>query len=267
MRGGAARRAALQARTAGAVVSREQARWNAALAHERIEQPRTGAIEAGEYACGARATVVPLSAPEPDFHSAGEIATYLNKFAARNPHIKNRHQVAHLAVSWAGQDVSASAAAATAARMLTRLGIDVARQPVVCLMHHDTDHTHMHLLVGRVRSDGGAWTAGLGVDRALALEAFAMVAETGQAATWDQRMIARSKRSGVAAGLAAQGRLAGEIRYADGRREEIPWQGEAVTARRAEDYIAAEIAHAGLCLPRMIGLRPAERVAGYCASN
>lgn len=259
-RGGAARRAALQARTPATVRSREHARWEQALAHEHRRPPPRGVMEqAGEYVAG-RAVLIPMLADEPVFASRKDIEAYLTEHATLNPNIRTKHQVAHLVASWEAASVHPGAAAATAARLCARIGIDPQQQHVVTLLHLDGQHAHLHILAARVREDGGAWVPGLGVDRALALEAESMARDHGQA--WDQRMIARSKRSGVAAAAAARGELYGEVRYEDGTRTRVPWQGaEVVQRREADPWAVAD--HAGVCLARLVGYRPAARLVAY----
>lgn len=259
-KGCAARRAALQARTDSGRKAYEQARWAAALAHEVVREPPRGVLEEmGEYHAG-RAVVVPVLPDEPRFANRGEISSYLTEHAALNARIRTQHQVAHLVVSWAAETIHPGAAAATAARMCARIGIDPQRQRVVSVMHLDGKHAHMHILAARVRDDGGAWVPGLGVDRALALEASQLAQDHGQ--VWDQRMIARSARSGAAAAFAAKGELAGEIRYEDGERTRIAWQGPDVSARiDAGHFSLGE--HAGVCVARLIGYRPADRMVRY----
>lgn len=154
-RGGAARRKALQAHTPSVYKNREEKRWQEALSHETPRPPPKATMEeVGEYKLG-RALVVPVRFGEPIFENRQQIAEYLTEFSARNPLIDEKNQIAHLVVSWEADSVHPGAMVATADRMLRRLGIDSDENRVVALAHLDGQHAHLHLLVGRTRSDGG----------------------------------------------------------------------------------------------------------------
>jgi hypothetical protein len=201
-----------------------------------------------------------MSDGAPAFATRKEMVRWLTADADKNYRIKEKHQVAHIVASWSAAAVDTGSMAATASRLLARVGIDPLAQRVVVVAHLDGPHAHLHIMAARVRSDGGAWVPGLGVDRALALESAVLAREAGQ--PWDQRMIARSARSGAAAGLAADGELHGEIRYEDGRRERIAWQGLAV-AERVEASAYGHAEHAGICVAKMVGYRPAVGAVRY----
>lgn len=259
-RGGAARRKALQAHTPSVYKNREEKRWQEALSHETPRPPPKATMEeVGEYKLG-RALVVPVRFGEPIFENRQQIAEYLTEFSARNPLIDEKNQIAHLVVSWEADSVHPGAMVATADRMLRRLGIDSDENRVVALAHLDGQHAHLHLLVGRTRSDGGAWMGELGVDRALALEAEHLAYEHGQPG--NKPMVARTKIAGIASGRAARGELFGDLLYPDGHRVKILWQGEAVQRRHDASWTVGSD-HAGVCIAQLKGYRPVKRIVAY----
>lgn len=260
---GKARRLALQARTTPAHRDRERGHWDQAIADH---EPGPRAILSGTWevvsgSAAGRAQWVSLypDREEMTAETTGQLARRLA--AARSSSIKPQHAVAHFVVSWR-DDPTLAEAVATARRLCARLGIDPEQQQVGAAMHHDGKSPHLHLLVARTRHDGGVWTAGLGVDRALALESRLMALENG--AAWDQRMIAHSTRSGAALGMMRTGKLAGTIRY-DGVCVAVPWQGAAVSERIEAD-VWSRTRTGGDCLAKMVGLRSAHGTARYVLS-
>lgn len=235
-------------------------RWQKAFGHDVPSRPVIWEqLPVQGYEVG-RATVLDLDPGQPTFQGHEQIASYLARYTPLNTRIKEKHQVAHIHASWQNADITDGEATVTAQRLIVRLGIEPAHQPIVCVKHHDTKHSHIHLLVGRVRDDGGAWTPGLGIDRAMALETKQMAEETGK--PWQQLMVDYTQKSGIGAWKAEEGQLQAEIRYRDGSREVVPWQGPEVTKRwEANPY--AQLAHAGPCIVQCAGDRSAKVAAKY----
>lgn len=173
-----------------------------------------------------------------------------------------RNNTAHFILSWPhGVVPSVSEAAVSARRMCMRVGLDLHQQGSAAFLHYDRDHYHVHLLVGRSRLDGGLWSPGLGIDRVMALESRLLANEHGQ--EWNQRMVGRSEKSRIGGAKAAEGALCAKIRYAHLEPMTIAWQGAEVDARYEMDYLA-QGPHAGVCIAKMVGLRPAHSVVTYC---
>lgn len=172
--------------------------------------------------------------------------------------------VAHMVVAWPPDKTpTMGEVLATSRRYLVRIGVDLTRQEVVGWVHHDREHAHLHIAIGRDRSDGGRWCPGIGVDRAIALEARLMAREAGE--EWDQRMVGRSRLSKAGAAMARQGKLHADVRYRDGRVLSVPWQG-AEADKRIEDDPICHLQHAGCTLAKLVGLRDAYAISRYCAT-
>ena len=173
-----------------------------------------------------------------------------------------RNNAAHFIMSWPlGVVPTVSEVAVSARRMCMRVGLDLHQQGAAAFLHYDREHYHVHLIVGRSRLDGGLWSPGLGIDRAMALESRLLANEHGQ--EWDQRMVGRSEQSRIGGARAAAGVLCAKIRYGDREPQTVPWQGAAVDERYEVDYLA-QGPHAGVCIAKMVGLRAAYSVVTYC---
>ena len=261
---GKARRLALQAVTTPAHRDRERGHWDQAIA-DYEPAPRTIIAGTWEVVAGpadGRSQWVSMYPDREELtpETSQQLARRLA--AGRSPRIKSQHAVAHFVISWR-DDPTLAEAVTTARRLCGRLGIDPEQQQIGAAMHSDGAACHLHLLVARTRTDGGVWKAGIGVDRALALESRLMALERGGA--WDQRMIARSRTSGAALGFMRAGKLEASILY-DGTQRRLAWQGAAVTDRIADD-IWARARTGGECIAKMVGLRSAQGTARYVLSH
>lgn len=262
-----AHRKAVQASTLPAVRLKSDRVWEQTIAHEssprRWIDVHTALIP--EY-CerSVRAVQIdlcPEAIPLAEV-SAGRRKTVDMIEAYRSPRHAKRYNAAHFILSWpVGVVPTLSEVAVSSRRMCMRVGLDLHQQGSAAYLHYDRDHYHVHVVVGRSRRDGGLWSPGLGIDRALALESRLLANEHGQ--QWDQRMVGRSEHSRIGGAKAAAGGLCAKIRYASREPQPLAWQGAEVDKRYDLDYLA-QGPHAGVCIAKMVGLRPAHSVVTYC---
>ena len=260
---GAQRREVLQAATTPRYREHQRSRWDAAIAlHEPMRRASTDDLLTPEIGPEGPSQWVSLT-PERDLQSETLEQTVGRLTRFKSQRIKPQHATAHFVMAWEpGHEVTPGEAIVTSRRLLARVGIDPLRQECAAYIHHDGVTQHLHLVVARTRRDGGVWTAGIGVDRALALESRLMAHERGE--EWDQRMIARSRQSKGALRLLEEGMLGGYFVHVDGSHERIDYQGPEVAARMEGDVLTMA-RHGGAHLAKMVGQRGAKAVISYCA--
>lgn len=260
---GAQRREALQAATPPRYRDHQRNRWDVAIStHEPMLRASSDDLlepEIGPEGPAQWVSLTPELGLQPEIME--QTIERLTRFKSQR--IKPQHATAHFVVAWApGDEVTPGEAIVTGRRLLARVGIDHLQQECAAYIHHDGATQHLHLVVARTRRDGGVWTAGLGVDRALALESRLMAHEHGE--EWDQRMVARSGQSKGALRLLEEGMLGGYIVHVDGSRARIDYQGPEVAARMEGDVLTMA-RHGGAHLAKMVGQRGARVLISYCA--
>lgn len=260
---GAQRREALQAATTPRYREHQRNRWDVAIStHEPLQRASSNDFLEPEIGPEGPAQWVSLT-PERDLRHETVEQTIERLTRFKSQRIKPQHAMAHFVASWEPEhEVTPGEAIVTGRRLLARVGINPLQQECAAYIHHDGATQHLHLVVARTRRDGGVWTAGLGVDRALALESRLMAHEHGE--EWDQRMVARSGRSKGALRLLEEGMLGGYIVHVDGSRERIDYQGPEVAARMEGDVLTMA-RHGGAHLAKMVGQRGARVLVSYCA--
>lgn len=262
------RRHAMQKRTTDRQMVGAVQQWAETFSHEVRERRKIDVlpeyVEGNPQRTSERAWRISLTpdALRPIVESPSQTASRLDRHRISTSNKET--EVSHIILSLPnnGQTPTMGEMVALCRRMGSRIGVDWDQQESAAFVHCDTDNWHAHLLVGRTRSDRGRWSPGIGIDRALALEAKLMANEHDQ--KWDQWMVARSRHSAGAAALARRGELHAKIVYPDGEVDMVPWQGEIADTRIEMDWIA-HAPHPGLSIDKQVGLRSADQVVPYCA--
>jgi hypothetical protein len=264
-----ARRLAVQKATTATQKIGRDIQWEEAFAHEPRERreiyTRPADVPAWAEKTSERAWRISLTpdVDHPPNETAKQTAARLDRH--RLPDSNKDTEVSHIVLSLPdnGRTPTLGEMVALCRRMGSRIGVDWNQQETAGFVHCDTGHWHVHMLIGRTRMDGGRWSPGIGIDRALALEARMMAKEKGQ--EWEQRMVARSRHSKGAAALARRGELHAKIVYPDREAVMVAWQGAEADRRVDADWVA-HAEHPGVSIGKQVGLRSAYRAAGYCRS-